>query len=440
MGRPDSELETDVEVREVLQPLVKHKWWILGMAVGVGVLAFLANQFLVQERYNVHATILLAAPRLNANLDGRIEIVQQSVDPRVIPDAAMSTDLLRGVYDAVASNDDAGDLPSFNEFRGGVRASVAGNSVLLQVTDSDPDRAAYSANLWAAAVAERLNELYGLSETAVARLDQQAAQAEKHYDEAQRELEGYLARSSAETLEQQYDDAQREYASQLAEIGRIETLIEGFERLQAGLAGKEPNSLLTGGQALDLIALQYRTVGELFSTPAVVAGPADTGPAAQVSPPTALGAAPSSDAGGILVSVSPPSASVREANDSIQDFVSALVDRLEAVQTDLLATEADLAARRGALEAATQQQEQIVSSRDRAWDTYDALLDQAASLRIELASAVKPASVLGSVVPPEGSSSPGPVVITALAGMIGLTLGAMGAVGLEWWKRNTNRG
>jgi uncharacterized protein involved in exopolysaccharide biosynthesis len=435
MGRADSALDTDIPLGEVLRPLLNHKWWILGIAAAAAALAFLASSYLLTERYSAAAMILLASPRLNANLDSRVEIIPQALDVRVIPAVAMSAELLQDVYDSVVASAGAEDSLTFSTFRRGLRSTVSGNTVSLQVTDSESERAARSANLWAGAVAGRLNELYGMSESAAGELEGQVAQAEEEYREAERDLVAYLPGSATDTLGEQYAAAKGEYASQLAEIGRLEALRRGFEGIRADLAGQGAGSTLTGGQALLLLGLEYRTVAELASNPTVATGIGDGTTSSQITSSPGSAIAPSTDADGTLVALSPPLTSVTDASESIDAFVSALSDRLEAAQGELGATEQELTTLRASWEAALQEEQQVTARRDEAQAVYEALLNQSTSLTIELNSAVKPATVVASAVPPGGPASPRVLLNTAVAGMLAFALAAVGFLALDWWRR-----
>ena len=88
---------------------------------------------------------------------------------------------------------------TFGKFKQELSVQLSGTSqLLLQVTAPNRKEAVLVANMWAEAVANRLNALYGSSSAMVTALEQQTKDAQKAWDAAEKALVDQLSSSNVE--------------------------------------------------------------------------------------------------------------------------------------------------------------------------------------------------------------------------------------------------
>jgi len=143
----------------------------------------------------------------------------------------------------------------------------------LEVTDSDPNRAAQIANAWADAVTRRLNKLFDVNEASLERIEQQVQTARQEWDKAEQALLAYLPNSQEEPLKvslAQQQDALKTYLDRVTELS---LLISDAQALETRLSAQDGNKNLLLEDGLSLITLQQRAAGELAGLQIQVAGP-----------------------------------------------------------------------------------------------------------------------------------------------------------------------
>ena len=158
--------------------------------------------------------------------------------------------------------------------RAQLNTSLVGTSQLrLEVTDSDPNRAAQIANAWADAVTRRLNKLFDVNEASLERIEQQVQTARQEWDKTEQALLAYLPNSQEEPLKvslAQQQDALKTYLDRVTELS---LLISDAQALETRLSAQDGNKNLLLEDGLSLITLQQRAAGELAGLQIQVAGP-----------------------------------------------------------------------------------------------------------------------------------------------------------------------
>ena len=92
------------------------------------------------------------------------------------------------------------------------------------------------ANMWAEAVANRLNALYGSSSAMVTALEQQTKDAQKAWDAAEKALVDQLSSSNVDALTGQLTQAQIAYNIQLSRVHNIDLVLSDGRALTARLS------------------------------------------------------------------------------------------------------------------------------------------------------------------------------------------------------------
>jgi uncharacterized protein involved in exopolysaccharide biosynthesis len=405
-------LDNEIDLRELIRPLLKYKWWIIGIAVVTALLTFLASQFLLEKKYQARASIVFTQPLLNANLSQGIQMEPQLPDPKAVSDFAMSDDLLWGIYHSPQLSGQRDHGLTFGKFKQGLNASLSGNTqVLLQATSPDPQVAAQIANAWAAAFTLRLNTLYGTSQSTVAALDQQVETAKGKWQQSEQALLDFLPKSQVDSLSAQLEEEQTAYNTQLGKIHAINQILSDAGALGEQLNAQAPGAPLSSGEALSLIALQQR--------------------------------ATSGDLSGLQVQFSNPDlltgqSTVADAQESLKQFGEALKSQQADLNASLVGMETQLAKLKTQLESAQYQEAQLTQQRDLAQNAYQALAGQATSSNIALAAGGEIAKLAGTAMPPNKPVSPRVLINATLAGVLGLMLAVFGVLVTAWWRGSNN--
>jgi len=281
---------------------------------------------------------------------------------------------------------------------------VGKDQLSLQVTDTDPQRAALLANTWAEKVAEVVNAAYGLGAVAQT-LDSQVLQSQQDYEQAQAALEEAVSKSQVNALSAQLGSKNSDLGSVLGSIVRTQKVLDDLQFFEQGLSGIPGETPLSLGDGLALTTLRQRSL--------------------TVASESFIVQIDSASFAGFTVS---------KALEAATQMRAGLQSQLTRLQSDQSRLEQEIPQLGRDLENANAQLTQFALKRDQSQGLYTDLLQIQQQVATVLAQSSKVASVSVGAVPPEEKSSPKTVMNTALAGMLGLMLSAFGALGMNWWR------
>ncbi len=404
---PQVHYEDVIDLRAIAKTLLRWAWLIILAGLFASLAAFLTSKFVLSPQYESTALVAIIEPSLIAELEPSIQVEMQMPDTQALAELAQSEDLLLKVYQSSQVRELLEPEIAFDGFRDRAEATLIGNNQLrLNVTDSDPQRAARIANVWANCTADRLNDLYGATEENYEKLKQQAETSRQNWDETQSALEQFLPQSQVDVLQAQLEQAKSNLSTYLAQIDRNEILIEDVRGLDARLEALNQNSVIPPGEALSLMALQQRASGALEGTQIQLPGPDIMG----------------------------EGYTVRQARASLDELVRSLQSQNEDFKALLPTLETRIKQLNVQLEEEQHQLDQLREQRDLARNAYRALSGQLEETRITLSQGDQIAKVAAQAWASEEPSGPNTLMNTALAGVVGLML-AVGAVFVvEWWR------
>ena len=399
--------EDTLDLRAMVKTLLRWVWLIILAGLLAAVTAFLTSKFVLSPQYESTALVAITEPSLIAELEPSIQVEMQMPDTQALADLAQSEDLLLKVYQSPGVSELLEPDSTFGGFRNRAEATLVGsNQLRLTVTDSNPQRAARVANVWADCTADRLNDLYGATEENYEQLKQQAETARQNWDTAQAALKQVLPKSQVDVLQTQLGQAKTNLSTYLAQLDRNELLIEDVRSLDVRLEALNQNAVIPAGEALSLMALQQRASGALEGTQIQLPGPDVLG----------------------------EGYTVRQARASLDELVQSLQAQNEDFEALLPTLETRIKGLNVQLEEEQYQLDQLREQRDLARSAYRALSGQLEETRITLAQGDQTAKVAAQAWAPEEPSGPNTLMNTALAGIVGLML-AVGAVFvIEWWR------
>ena len=142
----------EIDLRKLIQQLLKRWWLILGSAALLAVLAFVVTS-IMPASYQATALVAVTQPRYQLNFDPKIQTLY-STQPasNAYLDLAASDDVLIQVYDQWPERpDNIKDLQDFREKAIQVSSGKDASILKLIVKTESAGQSARLANLWAAA-------------------------------------------------------------------------------------------------------------------------------------------------------------------------------------------------------------------------------------------------------------------------------------------------
>ncbi len=357
------DLEAEIDLRDLIRPLLRHKWWIIGVTVGMAVIAFLISEFMIQKQYVAVSSVVFTTPAFNAVLDPRIvQTTQLPPDYRAMSDVVMADDLLGKVYQSEEMSAERKKGITFGKFKQKFAVTLSGTSqLLLQVTDSDPQLAAQAANLWAQNATARLNRLYGSSDATLTALGQQVDSARQEWASSEKALLDYLPQSQTDSLNAQLSQAQISYNAQLGRIHSLDLLLSDGHALDARWSAQAPDLPLGAGDGISLLTLQQRANEVLLcnqQAAASVSAYPDAATGSSATSSQALDCIASNGLNGLQLQLSGSDlaagvATVGNARQALKAFLDGLQSQQSDLQNGLGTLEEQLTGLRAKLEFST---------------------------------------------------------------------------------------
>lgn len=401
--------DDEIDLRAVFQTLWKGRTLILTLTLVAAFVAYAVSAWALPKQYEATAYVSVSPPNIYYQPGGAGGLVTTTTSPdsKALPELAQAAPILKAVEgdSRVASLFASGEaLPDVK-----MQASLVGTSQLrFQVTNTNPQRAATIATVWAEKTVEWIEMNYGLSLIAVS-LDDQIAQAQKNYAAAQSDLESFLAQDQTPTLTSQLN-AQSEIYACLEKRGvAARALLQRLENLKARLSSSDAPISLSDALLMDAIQRDMDALNACGSAETIL----------QSSSPTAWFSGITSSQG---VAV-------------IEDFRQNLKQRIDSDLKDQNTLQENILKLQVRIEELNYQRAQFTNQRDRVGALYQQLAEQQIMLKGAIEQNGKVANVSAEAIAPKNASSPRPLMNAAIAGFLGLALGAMWVLGVDWWKK-----
>jgi polysaccharide biosynthesis transport protein len=400
----------EIDLRELVLTIWQGRWVIITLTLIVSLAAFAFNKWVLPEKYEAIAYVSITEPMLQFKDTSEISISAKLPDIASATELATNQALLEKVTAApeiVPLWDAASD--SITEI---VEVAAAGKDQLrLIVSDTNPERAALLANIWAEQVAKQINLLYGV-EAIAQTLEAQVAQSKEEYALAQGNLENELLQNKLDALNAQLERTKGDLSCVLSRNSAATRILEDLRILEESLQNQTGGGSLSLGDALSLTTLQQR------ASASQICASQTQNPQLQIENETLIGI-PLSDA---LEAIS----QMQEALQTQQPLVVGEQARLEA---EIPSLQRDLA-------KAEYQLDQRVQVRNQSQELYTALLQQQSRITAILRTSGKVATISAFAVVPDEKSSPKTLINIALAGVLGLMLSVFWVFVAGWWQKS----
>jgi uncharacterized protein involved in exopolysaccharide biosynthesis len=460
----------EVDLHGYVRVLVRNWKWIAGVTLLAAAAAF-AVTLVVEPIYESEAVVAIIRSRTDIAFDPRmatlseVELGNRMLDVGARREAlvalASSGDVAAQVLDEIGAQLGPGEH-SVRGLLKTVEAAGEGDLILIGVSHRDPITACLIANTWALAYERYVNGLYGTTGESNVVIASQVVSAWETYETAQAALEVFVGDNRIAALEREiaiWQESLDLYGEVLAdchaELRTIEWVLAHARALRAQVGAASTAGAAGQGNALALLSLYHQAFGGIVEqapgalqvdpdeATGTVVHLAGVGAALPLSLQVDLGEG--GDTGVQLADVEALIELLEARRGEAQVRIDALVaaqlageeDAAAAVPVALLANISDMDSRILALEAdlVTQlaRQQELEQSRDLAWTTYQTLARKQAEVEVS-------AQITGTEVRLASRAIEGRAVgssrwqIVAASGVAGLTLAALGALTLDWWK------
>jgi uncharacterized protein involved in exopolysaccharide biosynthesis len=400
-------LEDEIDLREIIQTLLRYKFFILSMAVLFTLAGFAFVRMNDEDVYRADATLVITRPIYQTVFDPNFTSAPQLPDARALVDLVTAEDLLLEVHQDARLEIGAEANGSLTALIAQTDAVLVGGSQLsLRVTDADPERAALIANVWGEKAAEQLNALFGIDRISIEQLSAEKQAALQNWESTQQNLLAYLPESRFDALEAGLVEGKLSLARSISKINKTDILILDARVLEANLRGRNSADILSLEDQLSFIALTQRAAeGQgMFQI--------------QVS-------------GTETVSEEYTVAAVMER---LIRLVSSLEAQKSELQGVIAGVEQSISTQAAELEAVRFRIDELTLQRDLARRAYEALAVQEESSRLAFAQNDRLVRVSGNVIPPLEPVGGRSLVIILASAAAGLVLGMALALGVNWWK------
>jgi capsular polysaccharide biosynthesis protein len=435
--------EIEIDLHEIVLTLWRRRWTILAVPFVIALVALILSAWVLPKQYQAAAYISLNMPLINYNktaqgvttnqtspdnTTGRQESLPQSVvitinqtlpDIKILTELATSPSLLKNVLadPAIVVTGEAKPI-SVADLGDMIDTSVVGQNMLrLQVTDTDPQRAALLSNSLAAQVTANINDTYGLNAIAQS-IKAQVTLAQQDYQQAQTALENELYGNSVDAFNAQLANEIDDLNCVLNKTSATTRVLNDLQVLKQRLEAVPADGGLSLGDALALTTLQQRAL----SSQVCVASTQSM--QVQINGDTLSGLTQA------------------KALESITQIQGALQTWQATATTQQTQLEQHIPQLQKDLETAKDQLHQLTAARDHAQSLYEALIQLQKQTSVSLTESNQIARLSIQAGAPEKKSTPKVLQNTALAGAAGLVLAVLWVFLQDWWqkdKREENR-
>jgi capsular polysaccharide biosynthesis protein len=393
-----------VDLRYLINIILNRKWIIICVSIISALLAFLISRYLLPKQYTTSAYITLIEPIINAEFDSSIQVSPSMPDTQSLAELAQSDSIIVQVQDEIDHEN------YFENNRVEMEALLRGqNQILLTVIGEDPDIITKIANSWSEIVVQRLNLIYGSGDITVKEIELELDVAKKEWSAAQELFEEYLNKSNLESNKIEFKQLKASLEEYLRIIDMNQVIILDANGLDTRLAKKDQGETLTLGDALSLLTLHQRTVGEI------------TGTVYHFELDTLIGDNYSNEDGRI----------------NIGYLITSLEEKSESIQKEIAEIEEEIIGLSVDIEIEKHRIEELTQERDLARTTYVALANQLQEIRITENQGSNTAKISSEAVKPSEPSSPSILINTFLGGFTGFLLSICGVVIFNWWNSPT---
>ncbi len=422
-------MEDDLELRRYIRAVLRLGW----LAVLIALLAGVAGWgYASVSATSYQATTLLAVSRPPFALDLDAVAQNNQLPVKTFGELALSDGVLQTLHERLQAAGAAVLEPA--QLRKTLVATAATDTGLLRltVTDSSGERAAQIANLWGAILLEQSLTLYGPDSVQMENYGAQLEQARLALETADATRAAYQTQNVTGLLQAQLDNLQRQLDAAYDRQARLALLADDARGLQARLAEQDSSAFANtvDEAALLLLVIQATNPGLTAPQTGLNLGHLATGTnvdVVQQSPLAPLQIQINITGGVSSQSVRSLSNAVRVFNDSLATRSSEAGALIDALSPQILALQADSANANRVADAYN-------TAVGLAEVQYTGLAGQVNQAQIAAQDAAGLVRLASAASVPATRTSTGRLTTATIAALVGLIVGVLIAVVLEWWR------
>lgn len=406
-------MEDEIDLRSYLNLFLRHWLWIVGLALLAAVAAFVVS-LQMPDRYTAASVLLVTEPRYQMEFDSRFSTEQATPAYKAFPTLATSDSILRAVVDAYQPSRGAlgGREWNLETLRDMAEATSGGDPslVVLTITSRSAGDAAALANAWADILAREGNEIYGGSEREVTFLETQLQQARASLEAADAAMIEFEARNETHVLETEQASLYQTQADYLADQRQIAYIVQDIQGLRQQLAERPAAETASLADSLTMLSLQMKAFNALSVQ----------GLQLQVDSNAALS-----------------EKSLPEQIAFLDDLVATLEAKSSEIDTRLAELQPEILELQRELQVIRVESDQLVQARDLARETYLTLARKVDEIRIAAQETNGVLQVGSYAAVPQKPTGPRKLLVTAVAGMLGLVVGIFGVFFVDFWRQGS---
>jgi uncharacterized protein involved in exopolysaccharide biosynthesis len=399
-------MEDAIDLREYIEVLFRHWRWIACLGLVAAITALAISLFLPRT-YRVSSVILVTEPRYQMGFDPRFMTEERTPAYKAFPSLATSDDVLHSVVGSYTPSPEAkiGNW-GLAALSGMIEASSRGDPslVVLTVTSHSAQDAVGIANQWADVLVRHGNEIYGESELDVVFFEEQVSQAEEAADRAEAAMIEFQARNLAGIVDTQLASLRKTQADYLADQREISYITQDIVGLREQLTEQPEDQPVTLADSLTALLLQIKAFNAQASVPVEF----------QVGDGQTL-----SDR------------STSEQTAFLDDLVVTLQAKSVLIDERLTELEPQILGLQEQLQKLNSEKERLTRTQQLSWETYVTLARKLEEVRIAAQEENGVLQVGSYAAVPQDPISPRKLLMVAVAGLLGLGVGALAAFAIE---------
>jgi succinoglycan biosynthesis transport protein ExoP len=411
-------MEEEIDLREYINVIVKRWKWILGITLAAVVTAAIVSFLLLAPVYEAKAGVVIVKSKSEVTFEPKYrtlteeELGQVGIDVNARREAlealVKSSPVAVEVIAKLGSTLEPEER-DVNELLEMVETEADGDLIGIKVRGEDPQKIVAIANAWGEDYEKYVNGLYGGRPQSPGDIQTQVAEAESSYQEAEEALAEFTGDNQIDTLTREIGAKQNTLTDYYTTKQQLDRLIADANALRDQSRQETASSPAGTGNGLSLMLLRASAFTLL-----------SPGLPVQLQ----LSFDETADMEG----------SVEEQVQNLDALLAILEARRGEVQSLIgeKTLQQEILQLEEQLERERARKQELTSARDLAWETYNTLARKEAEVGV--ASQVPDTEVRFAVpaVEPKEPVAPRKMLNIAIAGVLGLMVGVLGAFFIEF--------
>jgi uncharacterized protein involved in exopolysaccharide biosynthesis len=267
-------MEEEIDLRPYFDALIRQ-WRTIAIVAGAAVVCAVLLAVVLPRSYTASGDVLILPSRTQLTFDPRFVTNNNTLGTDIASRrqallALAGSQALEAAVRPQLPPEVVGEEYKPGALAGRIKVDSEGDLLHLEASGADAESAQALADTWAQTYVRTVNDLYGANITLIQQLETQQADAQKRYDDAERELETFIGESSivrvgdqismtVELLDASRAGTQQLYQQYLTQTRELEAALQDAETLREQVAAGQSEGL---ANSLAALALRARITGD----------------------------------------------------------------------------------------------------------------------------------------------------------------------------------